>query len=85
MERKLLYEELTKTEKAEIEKMINRELKDFLKGKELKDIVIDIVKKEIKNNKDIESNMVDVVQRVLTNFYKTLWTRRSFWLNKLDS
>ena len=45
--------------------------------------VLEILKKEIKGNKELESRMEEVSTKVLVNLYKTLWMKRNFWVNKL--
>lgn len=79
---KLLYEELTKTDKDDIKKMVKSEIKDLLNN-DLEKEVLEILKKEIKGNKELESRMEEVSTKVLVNLYKTLWMKRNFWVNKL--
>jgi len=63
-----LHEELTKSDKTEIEKMVNA-----------------AIKKAIKDDKALEDKVVDITKNVLTQLYKTLWTRRSFWKSTLKN
>ena len=76
--RKALREEITA---ASVDDKISK----ALSSNELKAKVEDIVKKHLKNNKEIEDQMVDITKNVLTQLYKTLWTKRSFWKGALKN
>lgn len=78
---KLLFEELTKTDKDQIEKMIKSQIKD-LKDKELEKMVLDLLKKELKG-RDMEDRMTEISKEVLVSLYKTLWVKRNFWVNNI--
>lgn len=84
----LLIEDLTTSDKSEIKTMVKKEIKDFLKitrDSELENRVFNIVKDKIKKDKDIEKNFVEICRNVLTQLYKALWMRRSFWRNELKN
>jgi len=83
--KQILKEELTRADKAEIKKIARAEFEDMLKASNVKSKIEDIVKKQLKNDKPTQKEVADITQKVLVQFYKTLWTRRSFWANKLDS
>lgn len=83
--KQILKEELTRADKAEVKKMIRSEFEDMLKNSNIKTKIEDIVKKQLKNDKPTQKEVADITQKVLVQFYKTLWTRRSFWANKLDN
>ena len=73
-----LTEELTKADiKAEVEKA--------LKSTDLKDVITRIVKDKIKNDPELEKHIVDINSNVLTQLYKTLWTKRAFWKSSLKN
>ena len=73
-----LHEELTK---ADVKDVIKQELNsNFLKTK-----VEDIVKKHISNNPQLEDKVVDITSNVLTQLYKQLWVKRSFWKSGLKN
>jgi hypothetical protein len=79
--KKILFEELNKTEKGQVEKMIKSQIKDLI-DKDLEKTVLDLLKKELKG-KDTEKMMVEISKEVLVSLYKTLWTRRNFWVTNL--
>ena len=83
--KQVLKEELTRADKAEIKKIAKTEFEDMLKSSNIKSKIEDIVKKQLKNDKATQKEVADITQKVLVQFYKTLWTRRSFWANKLDN
>ena len=81
--RKILKEEdFTKTE---IKKMIGDEFEKKIKSTAFKDAVKDIVRNQVKGDKKTEKEIAAITQKVLVKLYKTFWTRRSFWSNKLDN
>jgi hypothetical protein len=83
--KQILKEELTRADKSEIKKLARAEFEDMLKTSNIKSKIEDLVKKQLKNDKSTQKEVADITQKVLVQFYKTLWTRRSFWANKLDN
>lgn len=83
--KQVLKEELTRADKAEIKKIAKDEFEAMLKNSNIKSKIEDIVKKQLKNDKPTQREVADITQKVLVQFYKTLWTRRNFWANKLDN
>ena len=81
----IIREELTRSDKAEIKKLIRSEFEEAIKDKTIKSKIEDLVKKQLKNDKATQKEVADITQKVLVQFYKTLWTRRNFWANKLDN
>jgi hypothetical protein len=83
--KQILKEELTRADKAEIKKLARAEFEDMLKQTDIKKKIEDLVKKQLKNDKPTQKEISNITQKVLVQFYKTMWTRRSFWSNKLDN
>lgn len=83
--KQVLKEELTRADKAEIKKLARTEFEDMLKSTNIKSKIEDLVKKQLKNDKATQKEVAEITQKVLVQFYKTLWNRRSFWVNKLDN
>lgn len=83
--KQIIKEELTRADKAEIKKLARAEFEDMLKDSGIKSKIEDLVKKQLKNDKPTQKQVAEITQKVLVQFYKTMWTRRSFWANKLDS
>jgi len=72
---------LSNTDKKEIERMVRKEIKDFLDSSTLKQFenkMIDLIRQEIQRGK-ISGDVNDIVVKIMREFYKIMWTRRSFW------
>jgi len=76
--KKKITENLTKSD-------VSKELKIYLDTKEFKAKIEKIVKDKVKDDKGLEDKMVEISRNVLTQLYKTLWTRRSFWRSNLSN
>ena len=71
---------LTNSDKKEIEVMVRKEIKDFLDSNTLKQFenkMIDVIKKEIQRGK-ISGDINDIVVKIMREFYRIMWSRRSF-------
>ena len=78
---------LTNSDKKEIEVMVRKEIKDFLDSNTLKQFenkMIDVIKKEIQRGK-ISGDINDIVVKIMREFYRIMWSRRSFWEPTLKS
>ena len=72
---------LTNTDKTEIERIVRKEIKDFLGSNTIQQFenkIVDKIKKEVKSGK-ISGDISEIVTKVMKEFYKIMWTRRSFW------
>jgi hypothetical protein len=52
---------------------------------EFKSKIEKIVKDRIKNEKELEDKVVEITKNVITQLYKTLWTKRTFWSNNISN
>ena len=79
------YESINK----DIKELVNKDIKptnsQFAKTTDIKSKIETLVKKQLKNDKPTQKEVAKISEKVLVQFYKTMWTRRSFWSNKLDS
>jgi hypothetical protein len=73
-----INEELTKTD-------INKQIKVYMDSNEFKTKIEKIVKDRIKNEKELEDKIVDITKNVLTQLYKTLWIKRTTWINNITN
>lgn len=73
-----LHEELTKND-------VSQEIKTVLNSNDLKEKINALIKQQLKSNKELEDKMVDIAGNVLTQLYKILWTKRSFWKSSLSN
>ena len=72
---------LTKADKNDIEVMIRKEIKDFLGSNTINQYeqkIINKIQDEIKRGK-ITRDISEIVAKVMKEFYKIMWTRRTFW------
>lgn len=72
---------LTQTDKNDIEAMIRKEIKDFLNSNTISQFenkIVDKIQDEIKRGK-ITKDVSEIVAKVMKEFYKIMWTRRTFW------
>lgn len=83
--RKIIKEELNRDDKAEIKKLARKEFEEMLKTSDIKSKIEKMVKDQIGKDKPTQKEVAKISEKVLIQFYKTLWTRRSFWANKLDN
>ena len=83
--KKILKKDLTRSDKAEIKKLAKKEFESFMKEADFKSKIEDIAKKQLKNDKPTQKEVAKISEKVLVQFYKTMWQRRSFWANKLDN
>ncbi len=83
--KQVLKEELTRADKAEIKKLAKAEFEEMLKTTNIKSKIEDLVKKQLKNDKATQKEVAEITQKVLIQYHKTLWNKRTFWANKLDS
>ena len=78
---------LSNTQKKEIEVIVRKEIKDFLKSQTMNKFenkIIDLIKKEINRGK-IRGDVNNIVTQIMKEFYKTMWTQRSFWEPRLKN
>lgn len=75
---------LNNDDKKEIEKIVKKEVKDFLDTTQASDIVIKIIQKEL-GTKKIDEKIVDLSTKVVVELFRTLWSRKSFWEGPLKS
>jgi hypothetical protein len=77
--RQRLHEEyMTKTD-------TKSEIKKYMDSSEFKSKIEKIVKDRIKKDKELEDKVVEITRNVLTQLYKTLWTKRAFWRGGLSN
>ena len=78
---------LSNTDKKEIEVLVRKEIKNFLDSNTLKQFenkMIDLIRQEIQRGK-ISGDVNDIVVKIMREFYKIMWTRRTFWEPTLKS
>lgn len=69
---------LSNEDKREIERIVKKEVKDFLDTTKAHDVVIKVIQKEL-GTKKIDDKIVDLSTKVVVELFKTLWQRKGFW------
>ena len=64
---------------------VTKEITAFIDSATFKNKIEKIIKDKLKDDKDLEDKIVEITKNVLTQLYKTLWTRRGFWRNDLKN
>jgi len=64
---------------------VTKEVKTYLDTNDFKNKIEKIVKDRLKNDKELEDKVVEITKNVLTQLYKTLWTKRASWVNNLTN
>jgi hypothetical protein len=75
---------LTSADKAEVEKIARKEIKDFMDSTQAQNLVVKIIQKEL-GTKKIDDKIVDLSTKVVVELFKTLWQRKSFWETSLKN
>lgn len=66
-------------------KEVTKEITTFIDSSTFKTKIEKIVKDKLKDDKDLEDKIVEITKNVITQLYKTLWTKRGFWRNELKN
>lgn len=75
---------LSDQDKKEIEKIVKKEIKDFMDSTNAHKIVIGVIQKEL-GTKKIDDKIIDLSTKVVVELFKTLWQRKSFWEGALKN
>ena len=78
---------LTSTEVREIERMIRKEIRDFMETttiKQYEDKLFDKIQKEIKRGK-LEGEVKEIAIKMFREFYQFMWMNRSYWESRLKN
>jgi hypothetical protein len=71
-------------ERREIEKIVKKEIKDFMDSTQAHRIVVKAIQDEL-GTKKIDDKIVDLSTKVVVELFKTLWQRKSFWETALKT
>jgi hypothetical protein len=90
-EKSLLKEDLTSSDKNEVKSIIRREIEAFVKSNRNSDFekwVENIIKRQYSSttsNKELDKKIIEITKKVLTQLYKSFWTKKSFWVSDLTN
>jgi len=85
MEKKLIKHKLDEAFNKDEKDQIKDEIVKILKSSDLKDIIHTLVNNEIKGNKELEKETVEITRNVITQLFKTLWVKRGVWQTMLKN
>ena len=63
---------ISNSDKLEIEKIVRKEMKDFLDTTNAHNVVIKVIQKEL-GTRNIDDKRVDLSTKVVVELFKTLW------------
>jgi hypothetical protein len=75
---------LSSQDRSEVERIVKKEVKDFLDTTQAHNTVIKMIQKEL-GTRNIDEKIVDLSTKVVVELFKTLWQRKSFWESSLKS
>ena len=78
---------LSSKEKKEIENIVKKEIKSFMKAdtvKQYENHLIDTLSKELKKGK-LRGDINDIVVELTTEFYYHLWSKKNQWQSSLKN
>lgn len=75
---------LSDQDKREVEKIVKKEIQDFMDTTQAHKIVVKIIQDEL-GTKKIDDKIIDLSTKVVVELFKTLWQRKSFWEGALKS
>jgi hypothetical protein len=75
---------ITGQDKADVERIVKKEIKDFMDSSNAHRIVIKMIQDEL-GTKKIDDKIVDLATKVVVELFKTLWQRKSFWEGPLKN
>lgn len=64
---------------------VNKEIKTYLDTKDFESRIAKIIKDRISKEKELDDKVVEITRNVLTQLFKTFWTKRSFWKDNLSN
>tara|TARA_R100000234_G_scaffold5476_1_gene3910 strand:- start:69 stop:347 length:279 start_codon:yes stop_codon:yes gene_type:complete len=82
--RQIVLEELTKSDKAEVKKIISKEIDTF--EKRFEKILKPIVEKELKkilSSKEVKADVADISKKILKKLYKDLSFQHPYIIDRI--
>jgi len=75
---------LSEQDKKEVEKITQKEIKDFMNSTQIHKMVVKTIQDEL-GTKKIDDKIIDLSTKVVVELFKTLWQRKSFWEGALKN
>ena len=81
--KRLIYEEITKSDKKEIKAMIKKEIDKTLSSRETKRMIQDEVEKVL-NKSETKKDISDVVKKVLKRLYRDMSVQHPYMIDRVS-
>ena len=78
----LIMEELTKSDKDEIKKIVSKEVESLRKSKSTKDMIVDEIEKHMRS-KDAKEQVGEIAKKVLKKLYKDLSLQHPYIIDRI--
>jgi hypothetical protein len=75
---------LSEQDKKQIEKITQKEIRDFMNSTQIHKMVVKTIQDEL-GTKKIDDKIIDLSTKVVVELFKTLWQRKSFWESALKN
>jgi hypothetical protein len=75
---------LSEQDKKQIEKITQKEIRDFMNSTQVHKMVVKTIQDEL-GTKKIDDKIIDLSTKVVVELFKTLWQRKSFWETSLKN
>jgi len=75
---------LSEQDKKQIEKITQKEIRDFMSSTQVHKMVVKTIQDEL-GTKKIDDKIIDLSTKVVVELFKTLWQRKSFWESALKN
>ena len=75
---------LSEQDKKQIEKITQKEIRDFMNSTQVHKMVVKTIQDEL-GTKNIDDKIIDLSTKVVVELFKTLWQRKSFWESALKN
>jgi hypothetical protein len=80
--RNLIMEELTKSDKDEIKKIVSKEVESLLKSKSTKDMIVDEIEKHM-SSKATKEEIGEIAKSILKKLYKDLSLQHPYIIDRI--
>lgn len=83
-----LLSEAEQLTKSDVEQIAKKSIKSYMesgRNVEMENRVKTIIHQMVKNDKQLEDAVVQITRNVLVQLYKSLWTKKSFWVSDLKN
>ena len=80
--KELIFEEIAKSDKPEIRRMISKEIDSALKSRKTKDMIQDELEKLLKKTK-VKKDIADITKKILRALYKDMSVNHPYMIDRI--